>query len=338
MLNNAPNLEPQSPEILVPEQKLSLLNVIGAGEVVPVPEESKIIGPYTLESDPSDSRVPGAEAYRIDRPPKDKIKRLYEQLENLRHEVSDSGVTVPGITMVRMTAGSEFSDVARYVEALVFKDWYTEETPEEFSEIMLEDYGPYDAESHFVLLLDMEKIDSEGLPELVGMARAVGGDTKLIKTVHDMQEPKLWAMSQEEILEDLKKCDNARCRHQPVGDPTRTWDYSSMAITENYRNTSDKAYPILSHELHAWSTEKGMTTITTIFVVKLYKAFRFRGAPFRLIADAQPMEHLGEMSVPAVMHLPEVPDMLLDPISRAATTHADMVEGKGLEYIAFHTR
>jgi hypothetical protein len=240
--------------------------------------------------------------YRYDKKPKALIKKLYEEVMAQR-EID--GGKYDHIVAIRMDCNSAYSDVARYIEALVFKDWYKSQAPSQFASAMHEEYGPYEQESRFVVLMDMEDKEEDGLPWLVGMARAVGGRTELLKTVNDV--PEVWGISREEILEDIKKCAEGECANKTVGDPEGTWDYSSMAVTKKYRGTS--AYAILSHELYKWSKELGIHTVTTIFVTRFYEIYKSHGVPFRIIADVEPKVHMEELSVPAVLHFPEAERM-----------------------------
>lgn len=268
--------------------------------------------------------------YRVDQEPTDLIRELYEVVVEDKEAAGNSD----SFSVVRIDQGSKFGDIARYVEAKIFREsWYQNLTPEQFAEEMLTEYSPYDDKSRFLLVMDTETIDEKGLPKLVGMARVVGEDVNLLKTVHDMQE--VWGISREVILEDLPHCiegNEALCADQIVGTPEKTWDYSSMAVSEDYRGSN--AYPIISGELYKWSLEHDITTVTTIFVEHFYKLYRLRGVPFRAICDVQPQVHMGALSIPAIWHIPETKAML-NGNHRAQEAYHQMVEGEGLSYHQF---
>jgi hypothetical protein len=259
--------------------------------------------------------------YRIDQKPKQLIKRLYKVALIQRKK---SGKKYDHIVAIRIDCNSMYGDVARYIEALVFKDWYKEHSPKQFARSMHEEYGPYEKDSRFVVLMDMDDKDDDGLPELIGMARAVGGKAELLKTVNDV--PEIWGISRNEILEDIKKCTKIECSERGVGDPKGTWDYSSMAVTKKYRGTA--AYAILSHELYRWSKELGIHTVTTIFVTRFYEIYKSHGVPFRIIADVSPKVHMEELSVPAVLHFPEAERLSKSWSIRKRMTWRYMAAGK----------
>ena len=290
----------------------------------------------TLDMSEGNRVIQPESPYRVDQYPTELVTDLHERITARREDLESRGYVLPDISMIRINEGSRFGDIARYVEALEFKnawDDYKDVPVEKFDQEMQTEYSPYDSESRFILLLDTQNLDENEQPILVGMARIVGGDTKLLKTVHDM--PITWDVSEGSVTEDIKQCSNTNCKNiAGIGDPAYTEDYSSLAVTGDYR--SSDAYPIISHELYRWSTERNMTTITTIFVVNLLRLYRIQGVPFRVIAGVEPRVHMGELSLPAVMHLPEVPDMLNDPKKpRAVAGYNQMAEGQGLDYVRF---
>jgi hypothetical protein len=285
--------------------------------------------PYSGEFD-----SPEKSPYRVDKPPIELLNELKKQINVQKEVYYATGSKAPSLAAVRIAPGSAFGDVARHIEAREFKQaWYPDVSYEEFDEEMHTEYGPYDQDSRFIMLVDSDNTDQNGLPYLVGMARMVGGRKELLKTVHDMQE--VWQVSEEEILEDLQKCNNPRCALEgSVGHPDTTLDYSSFAVAKNYRGSD--AYPIMSHELYHWSLENGANTVTTIFVKDFLTLYQFRGVPFRTIASVEPKIHMNEISSPAVMHLPEVPNMVGAPTNnRHVNGYRQMVEAEGLSFMPF---
>lgn len=274
--------------------------------------------------------------YLVSRKPSDLIAELYDQMLQQRQASPETSDKQPGFGIMAFEADSKFADVARYAEATIFKNaWNQNDNNAIFAKKMHKEYGPYENDSKFMLLLDTDRLDDEGLPEIAGVARVVGGRVDLLKTVHDMSDPEYWGMAQEDILADLKVCQSPRCANDDtIGDPSKTWDYSSLAVSPEYR-TGD-AYQILSREVYTWALREGINTVTTIFVERFFNAYRFRGIPFRIIAGAEPRVHMDEVSVPAVLHLPEVEDMLAEEEgSRARNSYASMAEGQGLSYSTF---
>jgi len=259
--------------------------------------------------------------YNVDRKPKELIAELWGVINEDPEFVANNDNRV----LVRVEKGSKFGDVARFIEATVFKEWYPDKTTAEFVEEMEKDYGIYDDESRFLIILDGNELDEDGLPRLEAHARMVGGKEELIKTLNDV--PAIWGISKEEILEDLKKCDKDVCEGKDIGNPETTWDYSSVAVTKDFRDKTD-AYAIISHELHKWASEYGILTATSILVEDYWKLYQHFGVPFRLIADADVRVHENEPSVPVVMHLPE--DILMSRSERPEVRQAYefMREGK----------
>jgi hypothetical protein len=266
--------------------------------------------------------------YRADKPPVHLIQELETCIRSRRQEAADCGIAMPSLAAVRIEPGSAFSDIARYVEARDFKDaWYSDMPVEKFDEEMHEEYGPYDDYSRFILLLDSDISNADGL---IGMARVVGGRTDLLKTVNDI--PAVWGISPESILEDIKLCHAGECE-PGVGLPETTLDHSSFVVGKKYRNTV--ATPIISLELYNWSKALGANTVTTVFVKDFLKLYQFRGLPFRTIAGVEPRLHMNEMSLPAVMHLPEVPYMQFSDNPRTQASYRQMALGEGLDFMAF---
>jgi len=265
--------------------------------------------------------------YRVDILPIEKIKALFD-LINHEKMLTNSN---QGLWSVRIDSNSAFADIARHVEASVFKDsWYKDMSPEDFSLEMEEEYGPYEEGSHFVLLVDTESLDENNLPKLVGMGRAVGGDSGKLKTINDMQ--KVWGFNKEDILKDISKCiegGESYCEGASVGDPTTTWDYSSLAVVEEYRHSD--AYSIISSELYHMSIQNGINTVITVLVDHFLRLYKLRGVPFRSICNAPSLEHMGAASPPAVWHLNETHKMLTGN-HRAVEAYNQMVLGHGLEF------
>ncbi len=263
--------------------------------------------------------------YRLDKKPNQLISELFEITLQAKEEMGSES----RICSIRLDLDSKFSDIARYLEANVFYDaWYKGMDYNTFAELMNDEYQSYDNDSKFIILMDTENIGINGLPALAGMARVTGGKTELLKTVHDV--PEIWGIEVEEILENIKNCVNEQCNNTDIGNPEKTWDYSSLAVNHEYWGTD--AYSILSGELYKWSQECGINTVTTILVEKFYNLYQLQGVPFRAIKGLEPREHMGEMSIPAYMHLPECPEMLKSERKSVINAFNKMANGEGLNY------
>ncbi len=271
--------------------------------------------------------------YRVDQKPVELIGELHQQILAHQKMVEAEGGTVNDVSMVRIEKGSKFGNIARYIESRVFKEeWYKNYSNEKFAQEAASDYEAYDADSRFIVLVDNTNTDEDGLPALIGMCRVAGQEEKLIKTLNDV--PKIWDFSKEEIMEDIRKYEDLGEKPEDLGAPEATWDIISLAVEKPYRLT--QAYNILSHELYDWARSEGVNTFVTIFVKQFFTLYRFRGVPFRAIADAEPKVHMNALSVPSVLHL-IAPERMLENNEniRAHDACIELLEGKGLKYDSF---
>jgi hypothetical protein len=279
-------------------------------------------------------------AYRVDQYPFDLSLELTTSVGALKAEHQERGEEFPDLVAVRIDKQNRYGDLARYHEARIFKqEWYQDMDPEEYAHEMVEEFGEYDQASRFLLILDTTQTLEDGTFPTVGISRMVDGKEARLKTVNDMDA--VWSYPQTEVEKDLRKTacpwyEMSAHDRRVSGLKEYTWDISSLAVAKEYRNTSAAAYAILSHEMSVWALEEGVKTWTTVFVTKFFDLFsKYKGIPFRPICNVEPEMHMGALSIPAVLHLNELPAMQADPHNhRAPKSFNELVRGEGMEYAA----
>ncbi len=278
-------------------------------------------------------------SYRIDLYPSALAAEFTDLIGgHISSEETDSS----GMVVVRLDKSNKFGALARYHEAKIFKaEWYDHEDDKEFAEEMVVEYQPYEDDSRFLVVVDTNQTENDGTYKIVGMSRMVDGANSNLKTVDDMQV--VWGKSETEIMADIEKTacewyEMPAMRRHFSGRKEFTWDISSLAVAATHRNTDNSVYGMLSHEMKDWALEEGIHTWTTIFVKHFFVLYtKWKQIPFRIIDNAEPKEHMGAISVPAVLHLHELGAMVDEAHPRAARAiggYEDLVQGKNLHYTA----
>lgn len=183
-------------------------------------------------------------------------------------------------------------DAAREVEARVFLHAFGN-TPE----LLAQEYGPYEARSRFVVVLD----DRSG--EALGTARLITAAEEPVKTLLDAAgEP--W--------------------HLPVADSLGTvglaardvWDVGSLAVDPRYRAGAAGAElsVALCHALWRYARNCDVPGLVTIVDDRVRRLLRAMGVPWQPMAGAESRPYLGSpASTPCVL----VAEMAEEEMARA---------------------
>ncbi len=173
-------------------------------------------------------------------------------------------------------------DAARRVEAAVFLHAFGN-TPE----VMEEEYGPFEARSRFVAVIDEESGSA------LGAARLIVADSSPVKTLVDVAgEP--WRLPVADSL-------------GAVGLTPRTvWDVASLAVDPRYRAGAAGAEVTLAlcHGIWRYARNCGVPGLVTILDDRVLRVLRVLGLPWQPMAGATSQPYLGSpASTPCVFVL-----------------------------------
>ncbi|MEV6344211.1 hypothetical protein [Actinoplanes sp. NPDC051851] len=160
------------------------------------------------------------------------------------------------------------ADVARTVERIVFEASF------ELDEAtMLKEYGPYEEQSFFFLVIDRET----GMP--AGAARAIDGGGK---TLDDA--PKLLNTELSEIVD-----------YHHMHDGGRIWDYATLAVLPAYR--SDRNSLTVSGMLYRTFINaghlRGVRHVVCMLDGGAYRNLKMLGVRFIPMVGSEPFDYLG---------------------------------------------
>ncbi|CAA9222131.1 MAG: hypothetical protein AVDCRST_MAG57-635 [uncultured Blastococcus sp.] len=173
----------------------------------------------------------------------------------------------------------EERDAARQVEARVFLQAF-DNTPE----LMEQEYGPYDARSRFVVVMD------EASGSALGTARLIVADTNPVKTLVDVAgEP--WHLPVAGSLEASGLT------------PPTVWDVATLAVDPRYRAGAAGAEVSLAlcHGIWRYARNCDVPGLVTILDDRVHRLVRAMGLPWYPMAGATSRPYLGSpASTPCV--------------------------------------
>lgn len=138
---------------------------------------------------------------------------VQEELRELARPVLEAaGSPNEPFGMYIFGADERESELARYVERVVFDEWYGNSV-----ELLDAEYGPYEASTVFFCVIDQLR----ALP--AGMLRIILPSSQGFKTLHDIAN--VWGQPYEDVL----------ARTGLVWDLGRVWDTVTIAVTKDYR-------------------------------------------------------------------------------------------------------
>lgn len=179
---------------------------------------------------------------------------------------------------------SRYANIARTVEREVFERYFGNT-----AEQMSEEYGPYEAQSRFLLSVDQET----GKP--AGVLRVIENGEAGLKTLND--------------LEVIGASDDPRVPHITIDAVTQThaietlddtWDIGTVAVRKPYRATTDTSVQ-LYRAMYVSAMEADIKHFVSIIDAKpLQRMTDYLGIPFVPMVDSQPFSYLGSEASQAV--------------------------------------
>ena len=192
----------------------------------------------------------------------------------------------------RIAGDSPYADIARTIECKVFDDFFGNSP-----DIMTEQYGPYEAQSSFLLVVDRRAQRPAGALRIIEASAHRG-----LKTLEDIKQGPLF-MPTSTVLE-----------HHNISDLSRCWDVGSVAVLKEYRGqTHDHMISTtLYGRLHMQAASDGIEHFTAILDSHAFSQIvNVFGVPFVPIVDTRPFPYLGsESNLAAYCYVPSIPPMM----------------------------
>jgi hypothetical protein len=168
-------------------------------------------------------------------------------------------------------ATSPFSNLGRFVESSVFEDEFGNG-----SEVMREEYTPYDAASEFYIAIDHEA----ELP--IGVMRVIKPSEAGLKSLNDLEKIDVGCTGEEV------------CESYGV-DPSRTADIATLAVLPDYRGSETGYLPSLIVYRMLWPqviANPDYDNIVTIIDKKAEKNLQTLRFPFEPVFDGKYFSYL----------------------------------------------
>ena len=196
--------------------------------------------------------------------PVDEIRRV--TVEHLERHPEPAGRYVALV----LGPHEPLANVARAVERQVFEQTFGNDAAQ-----MAEEYGPYEENSLFLLVLDRHR----GAP--AGAGRAIEGTGPGTKTVDDA--PGLIGQTSEQIA----------AAHGLHGE--KVWDFATLAVLPQYRGlrTSLTVSSLLYRAFLVQGEREGVQHMTAMLDRGAYRNMKLLGTPFEPLAGSGPFPYLG---------------------------------------------
>jgi hypothetical protein len=198
-------------------------------------------------------------------------RQVHERTERLMREHPAFGVGRFAAYRIRGT--SPYSDIARNLECEVFQRFFGT-TPAE----MRSGYGPYEACSHFLLVVDREA------RRAAGTLRVIEHSALGLKSLNDIRTDPL-ALSEREVLD-----------YHDIRSLRRCWDVGTLAVRKPYRGVDQAHFvgTMLYGLFHATARASDIEHAIAILDGHAYRQLtELLSVPFEPIAGTEPFEYLG---------------------------------------------
>ena len=172
---------------------------------------------------------------------------------------------------VSVVAGPDtpLADVGRTLERQVFEESFGND-----SAVMAQEYGPYEQQSLFFVVLDRRA----GVP--AGVARVIQDDGPRVKTIVDA--PSHIGVSVDEIS----------AFHGLAGG--RVWDFATVAVLPEYRGRSSLVVSSLLYRTFVVAGRRAGTEHAVAMLDRVaWRNIRLVGVPVAQLADSEPFAYLG---------------------------------------------
>ena len=201
------------------------------------------------------------------------------------------------------------AELGREVERVVFDEFFSN-TPE----MLAEEYGPYEAGSMFLCIVDHRRL----VP--AGVMRVVVPSPCGLKSLDDIS--RVWEQPTEEVI----------ARAADPFDRQSCWDIATFAITEEYRGAATEGLVSLAlyQALMMCSLARGIGWYVAVMDTKVLDAISARIAdPFIPFPGLAPKNYMDSpASVPVYVDIPAFEGRLAD---REPPIHEILFAGTGLE-------
>lgn len=214
-----------------------------------------------------------------------------------------------GFGVYAFSAADPFSELARHVERRVFDEFFGNSP-----ELLAEQYGPFEASTLFVTVLDHRR----RLP--AGMLRLIRPSPAGFKSLLDIEA--VWGQPLDDVLAHTGL----------VLDHGRVWDIATLAIAPDYRGAATSNLVSLALYQAAVMAAQALDVrwfVTILDLVVLDLIQKRLGNPFHGFAGLEPLGYLDSpASLPVYSELPVHRDYLF---KTDLAMHDVLFAGKGLE-------
>jgi hypothetical protein len=210
------------------------------------------------------------------------------QNQDVRQLLSDWPLTSDGRFGCYLIADSSpYSDIARGVECGVFQRFFGNDP-----EVMVAEYGEYEAQSSFFFVVDRER------EQAAGALRVIANSIHGLKTLNDIAREPL-SLPLDRVIVDHGIYDLDKC-----------WDVGTLAVLDDYRGkttgylVSTILYGLLREEILRIGLEHLVAVLDCHAYRQLVEAL---GVPFVPISGSGPFPYLGSArSIAAYAPVPRI--------------------------------
>lgn len=199
------------------------------------------------------------------------------QNQDLRQLLAEWPLASDGRFGCYLIAGtSPYSNLGRGIECCVFEQFFGNDPA-----VMSAEYGAYEAQSSFFLVVDRE------LQQPAGALRVITNSAEGLKTLNDIAREPL-SIPRDVVTE-----------HHRIDDLDTCWDIGTVAVLKQYRGTasghliSTMLYGLLRAEACRMGIQHAVTVLDAHVFSQLTTVL---GIPFIPIADSEPFAYLGSSS------------------------------------------
>jgi hypothetical protein len=211
-----------------------------------------------------------------------------------------------------LDGNDERSDIGRKLERDVFYEFFKND---EYT--FAEEYGPYEAASELIVIVDHRKL----IP--VGMARLVKYNQKGLKTFNDTTHPDSpWGLT-------MKHIENTHTiAHEHV------WDIATIAVKRRYKSKSSRRLirSLLMHALYIHAVKNGALHWVALLDDMHINTFAGIGIPVENLGGAKSLPYLGSASTRPI--IVKVADVESGVMNNSRLMHAFIIKGVPLRQIA----
>lgn len=194
--------------------------------------------------------------------------------EELVEELASSAEFDPTMPflLTEVKANSKYANLGRLVEKQVFVKEFGND-----SEEMSKEYGPYENNSIFWIVIDTSK------RQPIGALRVIANSETGLKTLNDIAKPETLGLDPVTVIENTSI------------DPEKTWDVGTVAVLEEYRGFEHAFVPSLAlyHALYGRAENYGIEHYVSIIDKSAMNNLSLLGVRLEPIMGSGPFKYLG---------------------------------------------